>query len=993
VAAAKAFLLPRIGLVGISAAFAQIGTYGPICGGLESINWCQQLGTGLASGMAVDSSGNTYVASGSTVTALDPNGSAIYTAPFSSPVAFVAPGANGILWVVAGSYGGTVYQVDSHGNESALSYSLNGIAVHAVASDSAGNLYLDEVPLDQFNHSIVKLTASGAVAGTFSLSTYGSVTAITADASGAVYVGGVPASTFQATAGAYQTAVPNSAYGVGEAYVLKIAAALDRVVYATLIYQGQAVASVTSPSAVAVDGLGNAYIGGYFWNSPDAPAFPATQIALPIDDESGSAYILKLNPQGAAPVWCVGLGSGSLDGLAVLPDGQVRALMEVPITVPGTMGEEAMFTIAADGSAIDSSGFLGGITNPNFPPIGFLATPPGGSAPARMLVAVNSGQIPVIFNDQAATPVVLDFMDPPPAADLSLSLYLVAPVVIDNDTVDVIATVYNNGPADAEGIQLFATLGDSTPALECFPGGIAICNTGGALIPTLPAGAAMSVEFIYIASCNGGPACSQSVEGRLFSMTSDPNLSNNFATMPLTFTAGFDARFYPPHPEVFYYRSDAPMFYGYYPVLNGPPSSVVPPTADPSLTIWVPIQTYQGNVWYFDSWSDGNRDNPRTIDASQGIPSSLAGLSLNTAFPIGVDPGSLDLVALPGATPLPQSVTLYPVSGTGDWTIGIPAAPWLTLSAVTNADGTETVTGAADLTGLAPGYYTTTFPATLAVSGLPDASMDVTASLRVMATAPAISPGGVVNSASYQGGPISPFEIVDIYGTGLGPPQLVTAMVPQAGPLPTVLAGTSVTIGQAPARLLYVQDNVIAAMAIDGSYGMPLPVTVTLGGTEAASLTMPAVPNGPNVNGTVFTPALFSLDASGSGNLAAVNADGSVNSPSNPAKRGSMVLLYGTGSYEGNPGWGCDPDAFGTLLLQSTPPVEAFVGGKPAYVLYSGSVPGFTCSAQQFNVIIPADAATGPAVPVQLGMAFSDESPLEPYTWYTSQPGTTLAIQ
>ena len=986
----RALFIAIIGLLGTDAAVAQLGTYGPICGGLKSINWCYQFSTGLPSGMAVDSTGNTYVAYASMVTALDPSGSVLYNAQFSSPVAFIAAGTNGILWVVAGSYGGTVFQVDGHGNESPVNYSLTNITVHAVSSDSAGNLYLDEVPLDESTHSIVKLTPSGAVAGTFSLSAYGSVTAIAADASGAVYVGGVPVSAFPATPGAYQTTVPTSAYGVSEAYLLKIAPALNQAVYATLIYQGQAVASVTTPAAIAVDGLGNTYVGGYFWNSPDQPPFPATQIGTPVDVESGSAYILKLNPQGAAPVWCAGLGSGSLDGLAVLPDGRVRALMEVPISPP-VPGEEALFTVSSDGSAIESSEFLGGVTVPDFPPLGFLAAPASGSAPARILVAVNSGRIPVIFDDWPATPVVLDFVDPPAAADLSISLNLVAPLLTDNDTIDVLATVHNNGPADAEGVQV--NVGSSGQPLECFPGGIAICTTGGALIPNLPAGATMNIEFIYNASCNGGPACTQSVDGNIFAMTSDPNLSNNFTTLPLAFTAGFEAQLYPPRP-LFYYRSDAPLFYGYYPELNPTaPTPAPPPTADPSLTIWIPTQTYAGNVWYFDSWPDGNRDNPRTIDASNGIPVNLDVLSFHTALPFGVDAASLDLVALPGSLPLPRAVTLYPVSGPGVWTIGEPAAPWLTLSAAINDDGTETVTGAADVTGLAPGYYTTTFPVKLVVNGLPDASMNVPASLRIMTAAPAISPGGVVNAASYQGGPVAPFEIVNIFGAGLGPPQLVTATVPQAGTLPTNLAGTSVTIGQAPARLLYVQDSVIAAIAVDGSASTPLTVTVTLGGTQAASLTLPAVPYGPNVNGTVFAPGLFTADTSGSGTLAAVNADGSINSGSNPAKRGSMVLLYGTGFYEGVPGWGCDPDFFGTLLLQSTPPVEAFVGGVPAYVLYSGSAPGMTCAAQQFNVVIPANAPTGAAVAVQLGMAFSGEFPLDPYTWYISQPGTTLAIQ
>jgi len=91
---------------------------------------------------------------------------------------------------------------------------------------------------------------------------------------------------------------------------------------------------------------------------------------------------------------------------------------------------------------------------------------------------------------------------PPPSADLSLSLSLVQPLVTGNGTVDVLATVTNNGPADAEAVQVQVGVDDpdnnGRPPLECFPGGVAICNTGGgALIPSLPAGASMNVEFVY----------------------------------------------------------------------------------------------------------------------------------------------------------------------------------------------------------------------------------------------------------------------------------------------------------------------------------------------------------------------------------------------------------------------------------------------------------------------------------------------------------------
>lgn len=945
--------------------------------------------------MAMDSSGNTYVASsGATpiVTALRPDGSVLYEAQLKAAAGFIAAGQNGALWVVADS----VFQLNGVGNALPVQfpYPVNGSAVYAGASDSAGNLYLD-VPIDSMNHSIVELNPSGAVVGGFSLTAYGKGTAMTVDSTGAVYVVGAAAAGFPATSAAYPTTIFGGGSG---AYLLKIRPTLDQVVFAALIGQDQTGSISPGPSAVAVDSAGNVYVGGSLLIVPDG----IPQLGTPVNSLDLGAYVMKFNAEGSALVWAAGVGPGYLDALAVLPDGRVRAAVDVetpvPTIAPGQMPlagrEEALFTIRADGGALESAHFVAGVLYPGFSqPGGYVAAPPGGGAvPARMLVGVNSGRIPVVFNDQTETPLIVDFVEPAATADLSLSLQLGMPLVNTNQTVDVIATVRNNGPADAEGIQLSvlleeALLNGGNQPLECFPGGLAICNGGGALIPNLPAGAAMNIELVFHIWCNQDPTCSQSVDGRLFALSPDPNLADNVTTLPVPYVTGFDATLALLRPLI-YFRSDTPLYDG--------GQSTPPTTADPSLTVWIPAQTYMGNTWYFDSWPDGNRDNPRTFDASNGFPSDLDAPTVHTANPLGIDPPSLDLVALPGAAPLPQVVTLYPTIRAGTWTVEQPAASWLTLSV--NTDTSDAViTGTANIAGMAPGYYQTTFRAKLTVDGLPDAVMDVPASLRIMATAPTISPGGIVNAASYQAGPIHWLELVNIFGSGLGPPQLVTASVPQAGQLPTTLGGTSVTIGLANAQLLYVQDGVIAAIAIadQGSAatgGLQEPVTVTVGGTDAATVTLPAPSCGSSGACGPSGLGLFTSDSSGTGNLAAVNADGTINSSANPAKRGSTVLLYGTGFLEEIPN-GCGGGLFGSLFLGSTPPVEAFIGGKAAYVQYSGTAPGLVCAVQQFNVVIPTDSATGPAVPVQLGMPTGGEFSTDPFVWSNSQPGTTLAIQ
>jgi uncharacterized protein (TIGR03437 family) len=92
---------------------------------------------------------------------------------------------------------------------------------------------------------------------------------------------------------------------------------------------------------------------------------------------------------------------------------------------------------------------------------------------------------------------------------------------------------------------------------------------------------------------------------------------------------------------------------------------------------------------------------------------------------------------------------------------------------------------------------------------------------------------------------------------------------------------------------------------------------------------------------------LFTLDSSGTGNLAAVLEDGSINSASNPARRGSIVALWGTGFASG--------------------PVTAAIGGQAAEVLYAAQAPGAVMGLFQINVRIPAEAPAGDRVSVWLG--------------------------
>ena len=112
----------------------------------------------------------------------------------------------------------------------------------------------------------------------------------------------------------------------------------------------------------------------------------------------------------------------------------------------------------------------------------------------------------------------------------------------------------------------------------------------------------------------------------------------------------------------------------------------------------------------------------------------------------------------------------------------------------------------------------------------------------------------------------------------------------------------------------------------------------------------------------VMVPAAPGIFSGAGGQAIAVNQDGTLNSETNPAARGSVLVLYGTGQ--------------GINGL----PVSVTVGGYAAGVLYSGPVSTFP-GLWQLNVRMPAGyVAPGTmAVIVNVGGA-------------SSQPGVFLTL-
>jgi uncharacterized protein (TIGR03437 family) len=212
----------------------------------------------------------------------------------------------------------------------------------------------------------------------------------------------------------------------------------------------------------------------------------------------------------------------------------------------------------------------------------------------------------------------------------------------------------------------------------------------------------------------------------------------------------------------------------------------------------------------------------------------------------------------------------------------------------------------------------------------------------------------VANAASYSTGTVAPGEIVAIFGTGLGPN---TIAIPPAGPAPASFGNTLVTFDGVPAPIIYAFAT---QTSVQVPYGITIGQTVmrltSVGGSTAAL----------SINSVPAFPGLFTADSSGKGQAAALNQNLSINSASNPASRGSALVLYATGEGKTVP-----PEVEGSI----TPVVPPFplvsgvavtIGGQLATVAYAGETPGVIAGLLQVNVTVPMTAPTGNAIPVQV---------------------------
>jgi len=207
---------------------------------------------------------------------------------------------------------------------------------------------------------------------------------------------------------------------------------------------------------------------------------------------------------------------------------------------------------------------------------------------------------------------------------------------------------------------------------------------------------------------------------------------------------------------------------------------------------------------------------------------------------------------------------------------------------------------------------------------------------------------------------IAPGMYVSLFGPSgiFGTATRVFTEEPNPLPMPKTVGDLRVFFNETPAPIHFISPGQINALVPkDLSLAQTAEITVVRASTGQVLAAARAVAE--NVS-----PGFFTATGTGSGQVAALNEDNTVNSASNAATRGTVITLFGTGAglIPGEPADGAAPTA--ATPTPETPRVN--INGRfvqESDILYSGLAPGLI-SVWQINVRIPDTVPPNNNVPI-----------------------------
>jgi len=249
------------------------------------------------------------------------------------------------------------------------------------------------------------------------------------------------------------------------------------------------------------------------------------------------------------------------------------------------------------------------------------------------------------------------------------------------------------------------------------------------------------------------------------------------------------------------------------------------------------------------------------------------------------------------------------------------------------------------------------FPNDVKVSGgkiyIADTQNNVIRVLTPILTGPP-SVNAVQNASGYGGGTsVAPGSFIEIYGSNLAASSRSWMSADFIGSAaPSILDGVTVTIGGQAAFVSYISPTQINAQVPSGVGLGSQAVTVGTSGGTSAAFTV-------NVNATqpsLYAPA--SLKINSTQYVGALLTDFvTAVTPTNPAKPGSTIILFGLGFGNVSPSSPAGQIVPGVNAL--TVPVQFFFNQTPATTTYQGLAPGLV-GLYQFNVVVPNVSSSNP---------------------------------
>ncbi len=745
--------------------------------------------------------------------------------------------------------------------------------------------------------------------------------AVTTDFSGNVYLAGeTTSSNFPATPGAFQTRrgnSPGTVFGFESQYSPN--AFVMKMSPAGKILWASYLGGSGPDAAlgIAVDANGSPYVLGYSY-SPNFPSTPGAYLTTaPLANRS---FVAKFTPDGSSLAYATFL-SGSMIQIGYTPGGILESAVS-----PSAIAVDAM-----------GNAFVGGSSHPSALPATAGAYSNSGSAFVAKLDASGSKLVFVTYlGGSGASDIVHGI-----ALDFSGNIYAAG----------------TTGAADFPATAPFAHSGVGT-------GG----NSGAFLVKLDPAGAHAAYSAVL-----GGTA---PIPGSAFSGATAVAVDS----MGSAYIAGFTS------------ATDFPTAHAAQPQLGG------------NLDGFLAKVDSTGSQLVYATYLGGSgNDQVYGLAVDGALRAYVVGETLSVDFP-----ASTLSVNFPATSPaLPRRFAAAPCLVSGASPFGTPMFPIdcgdgfvtqfdrfgdLSYSTYLSGSNTDTVNAIATNgtnVWLAGATRSSDFPVAGAAvadnraavgcvfAASPSASQSYPCSDGFLANlafgAPSSTPPlRVVNFGSLIDQPLAPASVVTFFGSSIGPNTVTPLQLGADGRVATVLGGWQVLFDGVAAPLILAAPGQITAItpnAVGGETHTVIGVQQEGSVTPALTVTLPVNPT---------APAILTQSPSGTGQAAAVNEDGTVNSVANPAKAGTIVCLYVTGT-------GATADGDGAVAASVNPgtAVQAVAGNpyKTANVLYAGPSPGTISAVTQVNLQLPA-GVTGDQVPIYVLAG-----------GLSSQSGVTIAVK